>query len=113
MNAADGAIPVKRLLAWPSSDSWMWYRRGYPCHPSTAVGAECKIPCWFERLEKLVWLEESGEGEGIEETEEVDEMERGSTKRHDWQAKDGQWLPISPSAKFKSRSLGRQKSHGS
>ena len=46
------------------------------------VRAKGELPCRFEGLEELVGLEEGGEGEGVEETVEVDEVERWRAVSH-------------------------------
>ena len=39
----------------------------YPCNPSPAVCAEGDFPCWLQRLEKFVWLEEGLDAERIDD----------------------------------------------
>jgi hypothetical protein len=53
----------------------------YPGDPSTAVAPKDHLPCWLERLEEFVWLEEGSDGERIENSEcdqeEQDVLRRG------------------------------------
>ena len=46
-----------------------------PCHPCTTVATEYYLPCWLERLEKLIRLKEGDDAERIEDAKGDQEEE--------------------------------------
>lgn len=47
----------------------------FPGQPSTALISKGNVPCGFESLEILVWLEEGAENDGIEEAKDEEQGE--------------------------------------